>query len=434
MTAHGAAADRVVRSAGPVVRAEGTILGEPLARWRDAAREELGLPKGIVLGTGHQPEWWHPGIVAKFAWAAQRSAELGLGAPAWLLVDTDVRDPLALRVPVLEDGSLQARVFRIGPRRPQGTVACARRAAMPEDCGPAADRCEPPCAAAGLRAAWQAAARHADAHDAAEQVTLAQRDLLPALGACGGLVRTSRILACSVGRAIAEHAASEPEACARAFNDAVGLVPRVARPLAVRGHDGTELPFWTNAGDGTRRTVTAAGLRAALRDGAALWPRAFLTSVLARAVLCDRFVHGLGGEVYERATESFARAFLGVQLPPFDVATATVRLPFAPDLRPAPLTEAERRQRWFDPDSEGTAPSAAKRAHLDRLAALGRGSGERRAAWRAMHAELAAARARRGPEFRAMGERAAADRTRAAEAALRADRTWAAVLHKSVPG
>lgn len=434
MSAAGGAPGTVVRSAGPVVRASGTILGAPLARWRDAAREELGVPAGVICGTGHQAEWWHPGIVAKFAWAAARSQELGLGAPAWLIVDTDVRDPLALRVPVREDGALQARTLRIGARRAQGTAACARAAALPEGCDAVASRCEPPCAGEGLRAAWAAAARHADARDAAEQVTLAQRDLLPALGDCGAMVRTSGILACSLGRAIIERAAAEPDACARAFNDAVALVPRVARPLAHAGGTGTELPFWTDAGDGTRRAVTSASLRDALRDGAPLWPRAFLTSVLARAVLCDRFVHGLGGEVYERATEAFARAFLGAELPPFDVATATVRLPFAPDAGPAPLTEAERRQRWFDPEREGKAPSAAKRAHLERLAALTRGSAERRDAWRAMHADLAAARGRRDAEFRALDERAAADRARAAEAALRADRTWAAVLHKSVPG
>lgn len=431
MSEFGAAPSSTVRSAGPVARADGTVLGSPLARWRDAAREELGLPSGVILGTGHQAEWWHPGIVAKFAWAAGRSDELGLGAPAWLLVDTDVREPLALRVPVRSEGSLQARVLRIGARRAQGTVACARRAAVPDDCGPIADRCEPPCAGAGLRAAWMAAARHAGACDAAEQVTLAQRDLLPALGPCGGLVRTSRMLACSLGRAIAERAAAEPEACARAFNDAVGLVPRVARPLEVAGDGGTELPFWTDAGDGTRRAVTADLLRAALREGAPLWPRAFLTSVLARAVLCDRFVHGLGGEVYERATEAFARAFLGARLPAFDVASATMRLPFAAEEGPAPLTAAERRRRWFDPEAAGPAPSAWKREHLERLAALPRGSVARREAWQRMHAGLAAARGRSDAEFRALGERAAADRARAAEAALRADRTWAAVLHPS---
>lgn len=434
MSAAGGAAGTVVRSAGPVTRASGKILGEPLARWRDAAREELGLTAEVICGTGHQAEWWHPGIVAKFAWAARRSQELGLGAPAWLIVDTDVRDPLAMRVPVREDGALQARMLRIGARRAQGTVACARAAALPDDCGAVAARCEPPCAADGLRAAWDAAARHADAGDAAEQVTLAQRDLLPALGPCGGMVRTSRMLACSLGRAIAERAATDPDACARAFNDAVALVPRVARPLAHANAGGTELPFWTDAGDGTRRAVTAASLRDALRDGAPLWPRAFLTSALARTVLCDRFVHGLGGEVYERATEAFARAFLGAELPPFDVATATVRLPFAPEAGPAPLTEAERRQRWFDPDAQGPAPSAAKHAHLERLASLARGSAERRDAWRAMHADLSAARARRHDEFHALAQRASADRARAAEAALRNDRTWAAVLHKSVPG
>lgn len=429
VTARGAAAASVVRSAGPVERAGGVVLGAPLARWRDAAREELALPRGVILGTGHQAEWWHPGIVAKFAWASGRSAELGLAAPAWLIVDTDVRDPLALRVPVRADGVLQARVLRIGGRRAEGTVACARRASPPEDCGAVAARCEPPCAGEGLRAAWGAAARHAGAADAAEQVTLAQRDLLPALGPCGGIVRTSRVLSCSLGRAIAERAAADPDACARAFNCAVRLVPRVARPLDLDGPAGPELPFWTDAGDGTRRAVSAGSLRAALRDGAPLWPRAFLTSVLARTVLCDRFVHGLGGEAYERATEAFARDFLGAELPPFDVATATARLPFAPDRGPAPLTEAELRRRWFDPEGAGPSPSLVKQAHLDGLAALPRGSVDRREAWKRMHADLAAARDRRDAEFRALSERAAADRARAAEASLRADRTWAAVLH-----
>jgi hypothetical protein len=45
-----------------------------------------------------------------------------------------------------------------------------------------------------------------------------------------------------------------------------------------------------------------------------------------------------------------------------------------------------------------------------------------------MHDELATVRAARAAEFRALERRAGEDRVRAAEARLRADRTWAAVL------
>ena len=421
-------ARRTVRSAGPLRDAPGSVLGVPCARWKEEARALFGVPQGPVAGTGHQAEWWHPGIVAKFEHARALAAECGGTATVWLVVDTDVRDPLELRVPMREHGALVAHVVRAGRRRAQGTVACARPAVMPGDCESVAARCEPACAAEGLHRAWASLARHSRARDAAEQVVLAQRDLLPAIGVPGAVVRTSSLLSAGLGRAIAEHAARHPHECARAFNEAVRLVPRVARPLAepLRG-GGTELPFWTDAGDGTRAPVTDAALPALLRDGAPLWPRAFLTSVIARASLCDRFVHGLGGEVYERATEAFARRFLDAELPAFDVATATVRLPFEPDARAAPLGEDERRRRWFDPDGEGR-PSAAKRALLERIAALPRGSPARREAWRRMHDELEAQRLTRAAEFRALDERAAADRARATEARLRADRTWAAVL------
>lgn len=422
-------ASRTVRSAGPLRAASGSVLGVPCERWQDEARALFGVPRGPVAGTGHQAEWWHPGIVAKFEHACALASAAGGSATVWLVVDTDVRDPLELRVPLREDGALVARTVRAGTRWAQGTVACARRAATPESCEPVAARCEPACAGAGLRRAWASLARHARARDAAEQVVLAQRDLLPQLGVPGAVVRTSQLLAAGLGRAILEHAARHPQDCARAFNEAVRLVPRVARPLAESPRaGGTELPFWTDAGDGTRAAVTDATLPALLRDAAPLWPRAFLTSVIARASLCDRFVHGLGGEAYERATEAFARTFLGAELPAFDVATATVRLPFEPDAGPAPLGEGERRRRWFDPEGEGHGPSAGKRALLQSVIALPRGSAARREAWRRMHEGLATLRAARAAEFRALERRAGEDRARAAEARLRADRTWAAVL------
>jgi hypothetical protein len=251
----------------------------------------------------------------------------------------------------------------------------------------------------------------------------------PAIGAPACTVRTSALLQTALGAAIVARAAADPAGCARAFNAAVRLVPRVAQPLAEDGALGAELPFWTMAADGTRARVRASELPALRERSAPLWPRAFLTSAIARAALCDRFVHGTGGGTYERATEAFAASWLGATLPAFDMATATLRLPFAPDGGPPPVTPAERRARWFDPESAHGAMSERKRAALEAIARAPRASAERRAAWRAMHEELARTRNAHACDFMELDARTAADRERARAALLRADRTWAAVLH-----
>jgi hypothetical protein len=242
-------------------------------------------------------------------------------------------------------------------------------------------------------------------------------------------VRTSRLLATTLGAALVEAALRDPAACARAFNAGAALVPRVARPLRTEADGGIELPFWTRGDDGTRQRVTDRTLRAAHATGLPVWPRAFLTGAIARAALCDRFVHGTGGRLYEAATERFVQAWLGASLPAFDTATATLRLPFAPHDGPPPVTMAERRRRWFDPTSHDGAPSDEKRAALARIADLPRRSAERRAAWRAMHQAMAATRQARACDFAGIEAAAEADRARARDAAVRHDRTWAVALH-----
>lgn len=423
-----AAPEVLVRHAGPVTEAGGSLLGVPAARWRALMQQELGIPEGTAVGTGHQPEWWHPGILAKFLWAAARARDSGASA-VWLVIDTDVRDPAEIRIPVLRDGAPAEALHRFGPRPAPGAAPAGLPARVPAPYGGGGGDPALPCVAHGLAAAHDAMLEHADAADLATQVTGALLGATPVLEPPAAVVRSSRLLGTSLGRAVLDRAAADPAACAGAFNEAVALVPRVARRLEESGPSGPELPLWTADRHGVRRPVRAAGL-AALRDaGAPLWPRAFLTSAIARAALCDRFVHGTGGGTYERATEAFAARWLGATLPPFDVVSATVRLPFADDPGAPPVTHAARRARWFDPPSTGAGPSEWKRAVLARIAALPRRSAERRAAWRAMHEELARIRTAHACDFMELDARAAADRARARAGLVRADRTWAAVLH-----
>ena len=68
-------------------------------------------------------------------------------------------------------------------------------------------------------------------------------------------------------------------------------------------------------------------LLALLRTGPALRPRALVTTMYARLVLSDLFIHGIGGAKYDEVTDSIIRRFFGIEPPKFITATATFRLP-----------------------------------------------------------------------------------------------------------
>jgi hypothetical protein len=57
--------------------------------------------------------------------------------------------------------------------------------------------------------------------------------------------------------------------------------------------------------------------------------RALTTTLFARLVLGDLFLHGIGGAKYDQVTDQIARQFFGFALPEFATVSATLRLPIA---------------------------------------------------------------------------------------------------------
>jgi hypothetical protein len=55
--------------------------------------------------------------------------------------------------------------------------------------------------------------------------------------------------------------------------------------------------------------------------------RALTTTLFARLVLSDLFLHGIGGAKYDQVTDQIARAFFGFAPPEFATVSATLRLP-----------------------------------------------------------------------------------------------------------
>ncbi|MCE9528903.1 MAG: hypothetical protein K8R36_22890 [Planctomycetales bacterium] len=56
-------------------------------------------------------------------------------------------------------------------------------------------------------------------------------------------------------------------------------------------------------------------------------PRALITTMYARLVLSDLFIHGIGGAKYDEVTDAIIRRFFGIEPPGYVTATATIRLP-----------------------------------------------------------------------------------------------------------
>ena len=65
------------------------------------------------------------------------------------------------------------------------------------------------------------------------------------------------------------------------------------------------------------------------RSGIKIRTRALTTTLFARLILSDVFLHGIGGAKYDQVTDQIARQFFGFSLPEFATVSATLRLPIA---------------------------------------------------------------------------------------------------------
>jgi len=75
-------------------------------------------------------------------------------------------------------------------------------------------------------------------------------------------------------------------------------------------------------------------------------PRALITTMYARLVLSDLFIHGIGGAKYDELTDLIIHRFFGIEPPAYVTATATFRLPIErPDVSQDDVRKVARRIR-----------------------------------------------------------------------------------------
>lgn len=296
----------------------------------EASRDALGLPTDRpIIATGHQPGLHHGGLIAKDM-AVRALACRHDGVAVHLLLDTAVVADTPTDVPVHIDGVWQVQ---------QRPVFDGR---SPLEC---------------MQSQW----------------ALFELDPL--------VIYASDLLGTPAGQSMLQVMRSDPIRCTDTLREAVAAVPG----SGLRPPQGDELPLWAASVEqpAVRHIATPSDL-----DNAEvlLSPRAVLTTAIMRLAVCDLFVHGTGGALYDQVTDRWLQAWLGRTPPPFAMVTADVHVDHAALTRStAALEQATAAIRTVRHD--GGDPKLKQRL-LAAIEALPRGGPERRQAFTQMHVQL----------------------------------------------
>jgi hypothetical protein len=68
-------------------------------------------------------------------------------------------------------------------------------------------------------------------------------------------------------------------------------------------------------------------LQSLATTGIKIRSRALMTTMYCRLLVCDLFIHGIGGAKYDQLTDLIAARFFGLELPEYVAISATLRLP-----------------------------------------------------------------------------------------------------------
>jgi len=406
----------------------GDIQGRSLAELCASARTELlhaahshtsqyrnaTLPTtaGPVLLAGHQPELFHPGVWFKnFALGRLAREHGGIGVN--LVIDSDTLKQAALRVP---GGSVESPVVESVPfDRPTEEIPFEERAIVDRELlasfGQRAAKVLAPLVPDPLlREFWPLVTKRAAATTNLGECLAQSRHVMEGQWGLETLeLPQSQVCHLSAFHWFTAHVLAHLPRFSREYNDAVRAyrhanhVRSANHPVPDLATDGEwlEAPFWLWTHESPRRRRLFArvhGPRIELTDrrqvqielplsedghgaaavevladlprrGIKLRSRALLTTLFARLVLSDVFLHGIGGAKYDQLTDLLFERFFGLVPPEFMVLSATLHLPLAGQrVSEGEVPEIDR-QLWelrHHPErflrTEGLPPSAAKEA------------------------------------------------------------------------
>ncbi len=432
------------------------VLGAPVAHWRELTRRELlGRSFARIIATGHQAGFWHPGILAKYLAMDAAAEAMQADAAIELVVDQDVNDLRALRVPALDGQGVLAEQSMPWTYWPERELQSPTGNLPPILAEPGAWELEEGHLFAGTgiymacRVMGRALLLHRNAASRAEQFALAAAMLREVryanrrvasvgaevhdpLGERRYLLPASLLTTTSLWRELLARMRADPRAMWESYNRAVAQSPGAGMlPLEHRPTGGREVPCWLITPDRQRHRAFEHDLQ---RPDARLLPRALLMTGMVRLALADLFIHGRSGAEYDLVTEHWFARWLGCDLAPRAMATATVTLDF--DREPVEARDLAR-AKWLvhhlpynlDRFLDDDAALRERTKLIQEIEALPRGSAERRERFDALRQKQ-----RRLMESHPALVESAQTNLRLTERRMRErdllnDRTWAFPLH-----
>jgi len=430
---------------------------------RDATRQVLGLPANqpITMG-GHQPGFWHAGILAK--WIAVHAAAAQANAvPVWIVVDQSPGAGASLSYPARRDGHLTHSTLDLGesalPPAAQPPFSSSAQPTTPDAASDDVDN--------AIRRIFQLLGAHADEPTLARQLHASATSALktagfqPTAAADMHSIFATDLWRTPAFEVLLEAMRADPRSCAAFYNEAAAAHPHAGvRVLDAPAQGPVELPLWERT-DPRQNTpwnhVTSERLKDLANDQIVL--RGLPMTGLLRRWVCDLFIHGTGGgsstseQGYDRVTEQWFAAWLDKQPPSADhpplppcalapavVASATLRLEptqlglAAQSTLPTPnqIAQAQvalHRARHNPAMLSDTDAQRAKDELLATIATLPPKSTQRQKAYLHMHAIIAKAQTDHAQTLTQLARDAKNLVAQRNDARIASDRTWPWPMH-----
>jgi hypothetical protein len=349
-----------------------------------------------ILLAGHQPQMFHPGVWLK-NFALGRLADRRAATAVNLIIDSDVAASPRLLLPTgsaASPGRESVAYDRPDPIVPYEERRVEDRGLFESFAARAAAKISPLVAHPLLEKYWPMVAARSRTHGLLGASLAQARHLLESSWDCSTWeVPQSAVCDQPAFFRFTAHLLAQLPQFLPIYNAAVGEYRRRNRirnhahpvpDLAVEG-DWREAPFWVWTADNPRRRrlfVRTAGRETTISDrqrfetklslspegdggraaeqlaelrrsGVKIRSRALITTLWARLVLSDLFIHGIGGGHYDQVTDTIIERFFGHAPPHFMVLSATLHLPIERQQTPAEdpaLLAAKLRELTYHPE------------------------------------------------------------------------------------
>lgn len=394
---HGAWVCHPDPAAGPAVMANNLEIfrkyPEKFGSIRRMLRAESGSLGNTVIMTGHQPDWFHPGVWAKNFLVSHVANSCG-GSGVHCVIDTDTPKAFSWKIPAPPRDDNPAGAVSI-PFMPalNGKVPWELIPSIPvPDLSNALRRAVAVCREWGFEPFATGVLEHLAKAPCFEGIS-GQMSSMRKFAESGLGVHLIDWLVSDICklRGFAElvsHLFLENEGAFDNYNSAVEAfrsdhgIHQAGQPVPrLEQVDGwRETPLWAysdkfpersrlwirrdgaviawRAGDGemsgrlpcSDMGELANGVQGLAKSGVRFRTRALMTSLLLRVFGSDLFVHGLGGGLYDEMTDRWIRGWLGIEPPVSFVFSFTARLPIPSPrhtrLELRALKDAVRKIRW----------------------------------------------------------------------------------------